>query len=77
MKATNYSKETKTVIGLFERLSALKRKQMLEKIQELFLEQESESKWERLFESSPEAMIKMASTALREHKSGRSKSMKL
>ena len=77
MKSTTYSKETKTVIGMFEQLSAVRRKHLLEKIQELILEQESENKWEQLFETSPEPMLKMANNALRDHKNGKSKLMKL
>jgi hypothetical protein len=77
MRATAYSKETQTIIQLFEQLTAVKRKQLLEKIQQLTLEQESESKWEQLLETHPKPMIDMAKNALREHKSGRSKPMKL
>ncbi len=76
MKSTTYSKETKTVISLFERLSAIRRKQLLEKIQDLISEHESENKWEHILESSPELMIQMANNALREHKSGKSKPLK-
>ena len=77
MRATVYSKETKTIIRLFEQLPAARRKQLLEKIQQLTLEQERETKWENLFESNSKPMIDMAKNALREHKSGRSKPMKL
>jgi hypothetical protein len=77
MKTTNYSKETRTVNEIFEGLSANKRKHLLEKIQELNLEQESESKWDTLLESSPDPMIKMAKNAIREHKSGHSKPAKI
>jgi len=77
MKTTTYSKETKTVIELFERLSATRRKLILEKVQELIPEQQSESEWERLLESSSEPMIQMANDALQEHKRGKSKPMKL
>jgi len=77
MKPTTYSNETQTVIGLFERLPATRRKYFLEKILDLMLEQESESKWEDLLENHPEPMIRMANRALHEHKRGRSKPMKL
>ena len=77
MRTASYSKETKTIIRLFEHLPAIKRKKLLEKVQEITLEQESESKWEYLFESHPKPMIEMAKNALREHKNGRSKPMKL
>jgi hypothetical protein len=77
MKTTTYSKETKTVIGLFECLSVARRKHLLERVQELILEIESENKWDHLLESSPDPMIHMANRALREHKSGHSKPMKL
>jgi hypothetical protein len=76
MKSTSYSKETKTVIELFEGLHASERKHLLEKIQDLILEQESEIKWDNLIESSPEPMSQMANRALREHKSGHSKPLK-
>lgn len=77
MRTTIYSKETKTIIRLFEQLLSLKRKQLLEKIQEITLDQQSENKWESLLESHPKPMIEMAKNALREHKNGRSKPMKL
>jgi hypothetical protein len=73
MKSSEYSKETKTVIELFEGLRAAERKRILEKIQDLILEQESELKWDNMLESSPEPMNQMANRALREHKSGHSK----
>lgn len=68
MKTSAYSKETKTVIKLFERLSAFRRKRLLERVQELMLEQESDNKWDELFENYPETMIQMAKNALKEHK---------
>ena len=77
MKATNYSKETRTVIEIFEGLPAAKRKHLLEKVQDLNLEQESDTNWDNLLDSSPDPMIKMAKNALREHKSGRSKPSKI
>lgn len=77
MKTSTYSKETKTVIELFERLSASKRKLLLEKVLQLIPEQQSESEWEQLFESSPAPLIQMANEALQEYKSGKSKPMKL
>ena len=73
MKSSEYSKETKTVIELFEGLRAAERKRILEKIQDLILEQESELKWDNMLESSPEPMNQMANRALREHKSAHSK----
>ena len=73
MKSSEYSKETKTVIELFEGLRAAERKRILEKIQDLILEQESELKWDNMLESSPEPMNQMANRALREHKSGHGK----
>lgn len=76
MKSTSYSKETKTVIELFEGLSASERKYLLEKIQEVILEKESENKWDNLLELSPEPMKEMANRALREHKKGHSKPLK-
>jgi hypothetical protein len=77
MKTINYSKETRTVIEIFEGLPANKRKHLLEKIQDMNLEQESESNWDNLLESSPDPMIKMAKNALKEHKSGHSKPTKI
>ncbi len=76
METSLYSKETKTVIGLFEHLSETRRKDLLEKIQELVAEQESESKWDYLLETSPEPMIDMAKEALVQYKSGKSKKLK-
>ncbi len=73
MKTTTYSKETITAIGMLERVSATRRKQLVEKLQQLMLEQESESKWEKLLETHPEPMLTMAGNALREHQKGRSK----
>lgn len=77
MDPITYSKETKTIIGLFEHLSETKRKHLLEKVQKLIIEQESENNWEYLFEKSPEPMINMAKNALLQHKSGQSKKLKL
>jgi len=75
MKLATYSKETTTAIGMLERVSATRRKLLVEKLQELLLEQESENKWEHLLETHPEPMLAMANNALREHKNGKSKLM--
>lgn len=77
MDTITYSKETKTIIGLFENLSDSERKVLLEKVQKLIFEQEVESKWDNIMETKAEPMIDMAKNAMTQHKNGKSKKLKL
>ena len=74
---SDYSPETITAMELLESISPVKRKYIVEQLRSLVEEEGIEEKWDRLLETSPEPMLRMAKQAIQQHKSGKSKPMSL
>ena len=74
---SDYSPETLTAMELLESIPQAKRKYIVEQLRSLVVEEEIEEKWDRLLESYPEPMLRMAKQAIQQHKTGKSKPMTL
>lgn len=67
------SPESVTAVEILESISIVHRNQAVEMLRVFANELSEEQKWEKLYLKYPEPMKKMASEALEEHRSGKSK----